>query len=128
MRNHRFLTLFARMALLAMLLLVFAPSISRSIASNNADSGSGWVEMCTATGLKMVSLADFGKGELPKPTQMGQDCAYCPLAASIAPLLLLIALVFPLIADHVVSLARQTVLRVFLYPSGLGSRGPPVLL
>lgn len=128
MRNRRFQTLFARMALLAMLLLVFAPSVSRWVAGNNAASGSSWVEMCTATGLKMVNLADFVKGELPKPMPMGQDCDYCPLAASIAPLLLLIALVFPLIADHVVSLARQIVLRIFSYPSGLGSRGPPILL
>jgi hypothetical protein len=128
MRNRGFQTFFARMALLAMLLLVFAPSVSRWIASNNADSGSNWVEMCTATGLKIVNLADFGKSELPKPTQMGQDCAYCPLAASVAPLLLLIALIFPLIAENAITIARQTVLRVFLYPSGLGSRGPPVLL
>lgn len=116
------------MALLAMLLMVAAPSISRSIASNNADSGSGWVEMCTMTGLKLVSLADFGKSEVPKPMPMGQDCAYCPLSASIAPLLLLVALIFTLVTQSTVAAVTQTILRGYFYPSGLGSRGPPILL
>jgi hypothetical protein len=129
MRNRRFQIFFTRMALFAMLLLVFAPSVSRWIASNSEVSGSSWVEMCTVSGLKLVNIADFGKGETPTKTMpMGQDCAYCPLAASIASLLLLIALIFPLIAEHAVTVARQTLIRVFLYPSGLGSRGPPVLL
>lgn len=116
------------MALLAMFLLVLAPNISRWMASKNNGLDSNWAELCTATGLKLVKLSDFGKGEMPKPMPMGPDCAYCPLAASIAPLLLLIALVFPRVAQRIVSTFGQTIVRVFLYPRGLGSRGPPLAL
>jgi Protein of unknown function (DUF2946) len=128
MRSKRWQTHFAYMALLAMLLLSFAPSVSRYIASVRADSNSTWAEMCTMTGLKLVKVSDFASPQTPKPKSMGDDCVYCPLAASIAPLLLLIVVMFPRIASALAGVIRQTVHHRFLYPIGLGSRGPPFVL
>jgi Protein of unknown function (DUF2946) len=128
MYSKQWQTGFARLALLAMLVLAFAPSVSRWIASNSSEVNATRAEICTITGLKLVKVSDFGDSQMPKPMPMGQDCAYCPLASLVLPILLLIALIFPRRVDKIIRDAAQLSPRKFLYPSGLGSRGPPVFL
>jgi hypothetical protein len=126
MRNSRLQRYLANVALVAMLLLAFAPSVSRWLVSNNTNSA--WTEICTVSGMKLVQISDFNQAALPEPMPMGQDCAYCPLATSIAAMFILIAIIFPRISERFISHSQHAIDRVFLYPSGLGSRGPPINL
>jgi Protein of unknown function (DUF2946) len=126
MRNSRLQRYLANVALVAMLLLAFAPSLSRWLVSNNADAA--WTEICTISGMKLVQISDFNQAALPEPMPMGQDCAYCPLATTIAALLIAIAIIFPRISERFISHSQHIIHRTFLYPSGLGSRGPPIIL
>ena len=120
----------ARIALVAMLLLALSPAVSRMLAGSPSAVLAGWAEICTATGLKFVDLAKFEKQGQPEPskTPMGADCAYCPLLAGTA--LLLVAIVgwlAPIIASLLPVLWPKPE-KSFFHPCGLGSRGPPVFL
>jgi hypothetical protein len=126
MRNARLQRYLAYIALVAILLMAFAPSISRWLISDNVNAA--WTEICTVSGMKLVQVSDFNQVASPEPMPMGQDCAYCPLATSIASFLLFIAIIFPRISERYTSRAQRAIHRVFLYPSGLGSRGPPIIL
>lgn len=120
----------ARMALVAMLLLAFSPVVTRVLAGLPSSAVTGWAEICTATGLKFVDLAKFTQGDLPEParTPMAADCAYCPLLAATALLLVAVAIWLP---RGVVSLFAAMWAKPetsSFHPCGLGSRGPPVFL
>jgi hypothetical protein len=128
MYSKRWQIRLAYLALLAMMVLAFAPSLSRWIVSHDAAPDTAWAEICTITGLKLVKVSDFGDSQIPQPMPMGQDCALCLLASLVLPILLLIALIFPRRIEKIICDAGQLSPRKFLYPSGLGSRGPPVFL
>jgi len=133
MRNlafHRRMTL---LALAAMLLLLSLPTVGRVLSASSSDSQGTWAQMCTMAGLKLVKLAPGGEanpldGPAPKHVTPGEDCAYCPVLAGLA-MLLVWTLLAPLDAPRrAVPRTRKTPLREFLYPAGLGSRGPPIAL
>ena len=120
-----------QLALLAALLMAFAPSVTRWVASAGTQVLAGWTELCTTEGIQWVDTraeSPVGKSPLPDGTPMGPDCAYCTLAAALPLLLLAIALLFPRLAGDaitsVVTLPRAKRLRL----RGLGGQGPPVLL
>jgi hypothetical protein len=79
-------TLFRRtcfIALVAMLMMVLAPTMSKVVASERANAG--LVEVCTAEGMKWVTVsgaiqpdADHKKGPVPAHDHDG-DCPYCSL-------------------------------------------------
>jgi hypothetical protein len=114
-------------ALAAMLLLSFAPSVSRLLAAPGAapGAGPGWVQLCTMTGLKQVW---FDGASLPsKDDHGGDDCGYCPLLGAMAAAVVVFWL-FP--ADRRdTSPRRPLVARWIPGPilGGLGARGPPAL-
>lgn len=129
MRNLRFQQTLTRIALIAMLLLAFVPTVSRMLASVGLATGGSWVELCTVTGLKWVQLPD---GDAPAPTPAAQpgggDCAYCPLLNAVAVFALLLALLLPAAPRELLERfapARRSTSR---HPCGLGSRGPPLAL
>ncbi len=88
--------------------------------------------MCTSSGmswLKSGDLLDTGQ-ETPAPagTMPDEYCGYCPLLASVLPLLLVVILLLAALPSrrlpdgHAPPSRRQSRLR------GLGARGPPILL
>jgi len=121
------------LALFAMLLLLSLPTVGRVLSGSSGDAQGAWAQMCTMAGLKLVKLAPGGDTNpldtpVPKHAAPGEDCAYCPVLAGLAMLLvwtLLAPLHSPSRALHV---PRKAPLLEFLHPSGLGSRGPPIAL
>jgi hypothetical protein len=122
-------------ALLAALLMAFAPSVTRWVASAGTQVMAGWTELCTTDGIKWVDTRAESpimqsplNRDAPAGMPMGADCAYCVLAAALPLLLLSIALLFPRIAGGAIARvvpfppARRLRLR------GLGGQGPPLLL
>ena len=119
------------LALVAVLLLALMPSASRLLASRAvADGhGSGWAELCTVAGLKLVKLAPATPQAPGDPAQghgHDGDCAYCPLLASLStptagPVLLLAAL-----PPSTVPALRISQFAAAPRIGGLGSRGPPL--
>jgi hypothetical protein len=75
----------------AALLIALAPAVSRILASHAGNASTSLVEMCTATGLKLIDLSlSGGKSDPMTPMpHMDEACGYCVLAA---PLLLVAAL------------------------------------
>jgi hypothetical protein len=73
--------------LVAMLLALLAPTISRALASTR---GAGdWVEVCSAQGMQWVQLAADGEPLTPADPQHAFDhCGHCVLTAErFAPML-----------------------------------------
>jgi hypothetical protein len=71
-------------ALLAMVMVVFAPTISKVVASERV--GSDLVEVCTVEGMKWVSLSEIQQAssvdQQHEPVgahDHGGDCPYCSL-------------------------------------------------
>ncbi|KAF1687233.1 hypothetical protein B1992_04415 [Pseudoxanthomonas broegbernensis] len=119
-----------RLALLAVLLLALAPSVSRALSAGSTQVLAGWSELCTTMGLQLLpSPARSLSGE-PAPAPVNGDyCDYCPLAASLP--LVLLALALLLLAwpqGGRLSLPPAPRLRMAANLRGLGSRGPPILL
>jgi len=131
MRNPAFHRRMTLLALAAMLLLLSLPTVGRLLSGSSADAQDAWAEMCTMAGLKLVKLAPGGDAnplDTPSPRHAtpGEDCAYCPVLAGLA-MLLVWMLFAPLHSPRrELHASRKTPLREFLHPSGLGSRGPPI--
>jgi hypothetical protein len=120
-----------RLALLAVLLLAFAPAISRVLAGGATQVLEGWTELCTTQGLKWVDTGaqpDAEKSPAPAPMPMGSDCVYCALAASLPLLLLFFFLVYPPLTGGRIAPFHRPPPRAIVNLRGLGSRGPPILL
>jgi hypothetical protein len=71
-------------ALLAMVMVVFAPTISKVVASERV--GSDLVEVCTVEGMKWVSISEIQQAssasqqhEPASAHDHGGDCPYCSL-------------------------------------------------
>jgi hypothetical protein len=122
----------ARLAFIAVLLMAFAPAVSRWIGSDSLQFLSGLTEICTTSGLKSLDVSGWGgdKAKVPAPDHsgMGADCAYCPLLAGAALLLLTFALLFPQILANLVPAAPPLSFQSSSVFPGLGSRGPPLAL
>lgn len=115
-----------------MLLVVFAPSLSRVLASGTTQVLAGWSELCTTMGLKTLpsdarSLSDT-QAPLPATPGMGGDCDYCPLAASLSLVLLCLAALLPPLRQRMPLPPPAPRPRARDNLRGLGSRGPPILL
>ncbi len=116
----------ARGLLVAMLLALLAPSISRALAGTR---GAGdWVEVCSAEGVQWVQLAADGEPLVPvDPLHALDHCGHCALAADrFAPLLP----VWPVVPGDPGRWAppvyRAQVTYALSAPSP-GARGPPLL-
>lgn len=142
MRAPRFLHWMTRLALAAVLLLAVMPTLSRWLDSRHVAPAEVAMAMCTGAGMTMLSghrghapAPDAASMSHPEPSPMpmggmhdGDVCAYCPLLTSLLPVLLVLALVLPplrrirLPSWATPAQAAQPCL------SGLGARGPPILL
>ena len=115
-----------------MLLLAFAPSISRVLASGTGEVLAGWSQLCSSMGLKTLpsagsaSPADAPMSQMPAGS--GAYCDYCPLAASLPMVLLALVFLLPVLHRYVLLPRVAPRLRVVHNLRGLGSRGPPILL
>jgi hypothetical protein len=117
----------ARLALLAMLLLALAPSVSRLLAAQPS-SPEGWTQLCSLQGLKWAKLPQGPAGDTKMPGHGSGDCAYCPLARGLDSAVAVVALPFvPQAFAPVVAPSVRIGPSRWIYPSGLGSRGPPRL-
>jgi hypothetical protein len=119
-----------RLALLAVLLMAFAPSVGRLLGSASTQVLDGWSQLCTTTGLKWV---DTGKASLadkavpaPGGKPMGPDCDYCRLADLLTVALLFVCL--GIAAQRAGSDPLPAVPRLRLRQNrrGLGGQGPPL--
>ena len=121
-----------RLALLAVLLLALAPSVSRVLSAGSTQVLAGWSQLCTTTGLQLLPSDGRSLSGKPAPAPVpGSDgyCDYCPLAASLPLLLLALALLLPSLPRATcVRLPAPTRLRPAARLRGLGSRGPPLPL
>ena len=129
-RNPAFSRPMARLALCAMLLLAFAPALSRVLAAGASGAMAGWVELCTASGLKWVdTAAQTGDATPAHPaTPAGADCAYCPLASSLPPLPLSLIAQGPLPPlPRLAVPGRQPAPPAPIRLRGLGGQGPPTI-
>lgn len=114
----------SRLALFAMLLLALAPSVSRALATPHAGAD-GWTAVCSLQGLKWVKLP---AGQPVAPAHDAGDCGYCPLLRGLDSAVVAIALpVAPPAVERTSDAAPAASPARWVYPSGLGSRGPPRL-
>jgi hypothetical protein len=131
LRSTRFQHWMARLALAAILLLSVMPSVSRWLESATPRLPDAVLAMCTVDGLAMkpVSLlAETGNVPAPSGTMPDGYCGYCPLLASLTPLLLAVVILLPPLRRVLLPAWGQPALRAVPLLRGLGARGPPILL
>lgn len=138
------------LALVAMLLLALVPTAGRLAGGLAPATGTfatdAWAQMCTMSGLKLVKIVADAAGDAsgpvsprpgraPKPAgsgggdgMQGPDCAYCPVLGAMVAMLAWVLLAFPQATARLLPLRLHGPARIFRYPSGLGSRGPPIFL
>ena len=131
-RSRHFRFWIARLALVAMLLLALAPTMSRWLESGTQRLPEALAAMCTSTGISWLqprSLLETGQ-EAPLPAAPMQDeyCGYCPLLASVVPLLLAIVLLLPILPSARLRGGHAPPQRGVTLLRGLGARGPPIQL
>jgi hypothetical protein len=120
------------LALAAVLLLALMPSVARLLAART-DGGahSGWVELCTLAGLKLVKL-DTAAATPGSGGQSGHghgldgDCDYCPLLHSLAAPDAGPALALAQVPNSLAPALRAPQHQPAAPNNGLGSRGPPL--
>lgn len=66
----------AWLALCAMVLGAFAPSISKLLA---ASQGITWIEVCSAQGTQQINVDQVGKKSPEAPAMADNHCGYCML-------------------------------------------------
>lgn len=131
---------FARLALLAALLLAVVPTLGRMLAPASAHGASPTAHAhATAHGMDTAMVRAMGHAAptehahhpAPSPDHPGQhqhdaDCAYCPLLATtvLAPMQTLALALAPLPASPPSRTASARVTERF--HGSLGSRGPPI--
>ena len=133
MRSTRFQRWMTRFALVAVLLLATAPTLSRWL--QQADGGGEQMAMLMANGAgEMMSMRHHAMPapeKVPMPmggTHAGDVCAYCPLLASLLPTLLVLAILLPLLQRIRLRDASVIASRILPLRLGLGARGPPIQL
>ncbi len=130
LRSRRFQHWMARLALAAVLLVSAMPTVSRWLESRAPELQATVLAMCTMDGLAMKPaslLIDAGKAPAPAGA-MPDDCGYCPLLASLTPLLLAVVMLLPPLRCVLLPTWAQPALRAVPLLRGLGARGPPILL
>ena len=131
LRSRHFHTWMARLALAAILLVSAMPTVSRWLESSAQRLPDVVLAMCSVDGLVMkpASLLDDA-GKAPAPTGAMPDayCAYCPLLASLTPVLLALAILLPPLRRALLPARSSPVVPAPLLLRGLGARGPPILL
>lgn len=136
-RVHRFQFWMARLALAAILLMAVMPTISRWLQSNAAAQPAAAMMAAAHEGMAGMAShhhhnAGAGADSEQAPVPMGgmhdEACAYCPLLASLAPVLL--ALLVLLHTLRRAMLPAWIPLGGHALPQrlGLGARGPPLFL
>lgn len=83
----------AWLALAAALLMAFAPAVSRVVVAAASKATPVLMELCTASGLKVIDVAPFvgALEETPAtPHVMEEACAYCTLLPPLAFALLVL--------------------------------------
>lgn len=132
LRSRRFQHWMARLALAAVLLVSAMPTVSRWLESRAPELQATVLAMCTMDGLAMKPaslLIDAGKAPAPAGAMPDEYCAYCPLLAALAPLVLAaLAILLPALPR---ALLPAWVPPASLVPPllrGLGARGPPIPL
>ena len=120
----------AWLALVAVLLTVAAPTVSRVLASTLAKTAPVLMEMCTRVGSQLVDASPFIAGEQPdRPmTAMDDVCGYCVLATPLPVLLLLLCLLTLRPSLSATLRPYAALLRSPRNTRGLGSQAPPIAL
>lgn len=119
-----------RLALVAVLLMALAPSVSRLLASAGTQVLDGWTELCTTSGVKWVDTGRASPAEksFPGMGHAGEDCSYCRLVDLLPLVLLFVCIILPrLLGGHILFPAAPR-LRVLQNQRGLGGQGPPIFL
>lgn len=127
--SHRLMRTLARGLLVALLLAVLAPAISRALASTRV--AGDWVELCTAQGMRWVQLTDEAAAAVPaSPGDLLHaldDCGHCALTAErFAPLLPSLPALPPALGVWSVPPHVAATPHTLAAPSP-GARGPPLL-
>ena len=141
LRSVRFQHSMARLALVAMLVVAVAPTVSRWLESTAQPLAAAFSAMCTSHGLVLAGEPVPERTAMPagraKPAQfpvmpahpgMDDACGYCSLLANAAPLVFAVLILLfrfrpPRLPEGAPALHLQTV-RL----PGLGARGPPLPL
>lgn len=130
-RSRAFLRPMHRLAMLAALLMVSMPSVSRVFAANTAQAFGDRMQMCTVGGLQWIDAEQVSPvGESPSERQKsasGDDCAYCSLVESPPSDVPLPCTLLSPIAAQTLAFPHSPRLRPAANWRGLGSRGPPAL-
>lgn len=131
LRSRHFHTWMARLALAAILLVSAMPTISRWLESSAQRLPDVVLAMCSVDGLVMKPaslLDDAGKAPAPAGAMPDAYCAYCPLLASLTPVLLALAILLPPLRRALLPARSSPVVPAPPLLRGLGARGPPILL
>jgi hypothetical protein len=127
--STRLMRALARGLLVAMLLAVLAPAISRALASTRV--AGDWVELCTSQGMRWVQLSAEGTADEPVSADdllhALDDCGHCALAAErFAPLQSALPVLPQADGAWGVPLHHAATQHALDAPSP-GARGPPLL-
>lgn len=139
MRSFRFQHWMTHLALAAALLLAVVPTLGRwaQPAGSTAADHTAMMMAAGSGGMAMMHHAMPAPEQARVPTPMNGkhdggghagDCAYCPLLASLLPMLLVLAILLPLLQRIRLRGAATLTRRVPPLRLGLGARGPPILL
>lgn len=131
LRSRHFHTWMARLALAAILLVSAMPTVSRWLESSAQRLPDVVLAMCSVDGLVMKPaslLDDAGKAPAPAGAMPDAYCAYCPLLASLTPVLLALAILLPPLRRALLPARSSPVVPAPPLLRGLGARGPPILL
>lgn len=127
--STRLMRALARGLLVAMLLAVLAPAISRALARTRV--AGDWVELCTSQGMRWVQLTVDGAESEPVSADdllhALDDCGHCALTAErFAPLLPALPVLPQAVGAWGVPLHQAPTHHTLDAPSP-GARGPPLL-
>lgn len=129
MRSPAFHRRMARLALAAMLLLACVPTLGRLLAGPAAQDAGGWAQLCTVAGLQQVPLPGLADPFAPAPPPAGatpDHCPYCPLLQGLVPVVVASAIASPRPAPRLLQVRIAPAAPPAWWPTGLGSRGPPL--
>ncbi len=135
---------FARLALVAALLMVVAPTISRTLKRDALPQLSAMSEHCDMVGMEAAAGLDADAGAMQSPLpdhpdpqgdqhndqhdSQHADCAYCTLLAGTALLMRVLMLPLQQLSAPPASVWSSHDIRLSSVFPGLGSRGPPLAL
>ncbi len=131
LRSRHFHAWMARLALAAILLVSAMPTVSRWLEGSAQRLPDVVLAMCSMDGLVMKPaslLDDAGKAPAPAGGMQDEYCAYCPLLASLTPVLLALAILLPPLRRVLLPARSSPALPAPPLLRGLGARGPPILL